>query len=252
MRCRCHKEISLWSDGVGALTRLAGWTLTTLSCAIVWFPKFSFFKRPMSFSSVRFAALPFASLSTDALRAQLTDQEIAQCADYASGERHKHLCGRLLCRQIVSEATGCPLGEAPVAHDGDRGPTILGTSNLCLSLSYSGTRAVAAIANGPIGVDAETIRHLDDLDTLIAETCHCSEQAVLNGLDPTDRLRKFYEFWTGKEAFLKGLGAGLSIAPERISLSEHPGCVFLDGCKTRWSVYLMGEIGGEVVSLAKL
>ena len=129
---------------------------------------------------------------------------------------------------------------------------ILGTSNFCLSLSYSGTRAVAAIANGPIGVDAETIRPLDDLDTLIAETCHCSEQVVLNGTDPTDRLRKFYEIWTGKEAYLKALGAGLSIAPERISLSEHPGRVFLDGCDTGWSVYFFCEMGGEVVSIAKL
>lgn len=206
----------------------------------------------MSFSSVRLAALPFASLPTDAIRAQLTDKEVAQCAVYASGEQHKHLCGRLLCRQVVSEAFGCALTAAPVAHHGGRGPAILGTSNFCLSLSYSGTRAVAAMANGPIGVDAETIRPLDDLDTLIAETCHCSEQAVLSGLDPTERLRKFYEFWTGKEAYSKGLGAGLSIAPERISLSARPGSVFFDGCKTRWSVYFMGAIGGEVVSLAKL
>lgn len=188
----------------------------------------------------------------DAVRAQLTDEEISQCAGYVPEARHKHLCGRLLCRQIVSEAIGCSLDEAKVVHAKGRGPAILGASNLYLSLSYSDTRVVAALSNGPIGVDAETVRPLTDLDALISETCHCSERAALNGLDPALRLRMFYKFWTGKEAYLKALGAGLSVSPERISLSEHRGRVFLDGRETDWSVEFMGETGDEVVSIAKL
>ncbi|MCO6440625.1 MAG: 4-phosphopantetheinyl transferase family protein [Nitrococcus mobilis] len=79
---------------------------------------------------------------------------------------------------------------------------------------------------------------------LLAEAhCHPREQAYTVGDEPAGALARFYRIWTRKEAYLKGIGTGLTRPPESFcTLSER-----IDG----WSLHNWPEPPpGHVAALA--
>jgi 4'-phosphopantetheinyl transferase len=71
---------------------------------------------------------------------------------------------------------------------------------------------VIGISERRIGVDVEEIRPIDDLPT-IAETYFTrAECSFLFQHPPADRMQAFFRCWTRKEACIKAVGKGLSIA----------------------------------------
>jgi 4'-phosphopantetheinyl transferase len=62
----------------------------------------------------------------------------------------------------------------------------------------------------PIGVDVEALRPMPDALDLAQRFFSAGEADALGALDPADRDRAFLRMWTRKEAYLKGLGLGLS------------------------------------------
>ena len=82
-----------------------------------------------------------------------------------------------------------------------------------LSFNLSGTRGLALAAvtrGGPIGVDVEALRGMPDALDIARSFFSADEVDALAGLAPAPRARAFLVAWTRKEAYLKGLGVGLS------------------------------------------
>lgn len=88
-----------------------------------------------------------------------------------------------------------------------------------LSLSHSGTWAVCALSDRPVGVDVEEIR--PHSEGLVTQVCTPAELTRLRA--PAD----FCRLWTAKESFLKYLGVGLTVFPRRVEVDAHR--VTLDG-----------------------
>ena len=87
------------------------------------------------------------------------------------------------------------------------------------SLSHSGHYAVVAVANGrAIGVDVEVCR--PDVEALsLAQRFFASlESDRIAQAHGQEQQRLFYRYWTGKEAYLKGRGVGLSLGLDRFEL----------------------------------
>jgi 4'-phosphopantetheinyl transferase len=61
-----------------------------------------------------------------------------------------------------------------------------------------------------VGVDVELIRADADLDGIAAKFFTRAEQDALASLPPAQRLAASFHCWTRKEAYLKGIGAGLT------------------------------------------
>ena len=61
-----------------------------------------------------------------------------------------------------------------------------------------------------IGVDVERIRRLPDFLSIAQNYFHPEEVALLVKMPDNRKRDLFYEFWTKKEAFIKGTGEGLS------------------------------------------
>jgi len=81
------------------------------------------------------------------------------------------------------------------------------------NLSHSGDIALVAVAGGAaVGVDVEQVRDDIECERLARRFFSDREQAELFALESdVARVRAFFTCWTRKEAFIKGVGEGLSI-----------------------------------------
>jgi 4'-phosphopantetheinyl transferase len=61
-----------------------------------------------------------------------------------------------------------------------------------------------------VGVDVEAIRATADVDGIAARFFSPGEQRALASLPPAQRVAASFQCWTRKEAYVKGIGAGLS------------------------------------------
>lgn len=91
--------------------------------------------------------------------------------------------------------------------------------DLRFSLSHAGDGALLAITAGrEVGVDLECERPVEALE-LARHHFAPAECAALAAVDGPDRLRAFYRVWTRKEAFVKGVGLGLSLPLDEFEVS---------------------------------
>lgn len=128
-----------------------------------------------------------------------------------------------------------------VFRHGPRGKPFLEGGELSFNLSHSGQLALVAVAAEEVGVDVEKVRRLESL-TQIAER-HFSDRefAALDELEGDARELAFYRCWTRKEAYIKALGEGLSMALDSFEVSIAAQAAFLachDGREdpARWSM----------------
>ena len=86
------------------------------------------------------------------------------------------------------------------------------------SLSHARGVVACAIAAGiPIGVDVERIDRSMVVDGLAERHFTPAEAAALQRCPGPTRATRFVELWTLKEAFLKAIGLGLTLAPNSMS-----------------------------------
>ncbi|MEU6056335.1 4'-phosphopantetheinyl transferase superfamily protein [Streptomyces xanthochromogenes] len=90
------------------------------------------------------------------------------------------------------------------------------------SLSHSRGMALVAVASAPVGADVERVPRSDTVD-ICARSLHPDEQRELAAVAPEERHGAFGRIWTRKEAYLKGLGTGLSRQPSLDYLGADTG-----------------------------
>jgi len=84
-------------------------------------------------------------------------------------------------------------------------PFIANHPDIHFNLSHSGTVALCAISDHPVGADVETYRNISP--SLINYTMNESEQEQINV--SSNRTMQFLHLWTRKEALLKLTGEGI-------------------------------------------
>lgn len=106
-------------------------------------------------------------------------------------------------------------------------------SDVHFSLSHSGDLALVALAATPVGADVEELTPATVADELTA-VLHPRERAELAALsDPSERGRATSRAWVRKEAYLKGIGTGLSRATDLDYVGTLPDA---PGAPDGWSV----------------
>ncbi len=142
-------------------------------------------------------------------------------------DRRRFVAARGLLRAIL----GRYLDRAPAALRfcaGPYGKPALtqedGNDDLRFNVSHAGDLALFAIARGrEVGVDVERVRAEISLDSLIATCCSPQEIVALNACPPRERAAAFFACWTAKEAYLKGIGRGLSLPLDRLTVDPVVG-----------------------------
>jgi 4'-phosphopantetheinyl transferase len=160
----------------------------------------------------------------DALRAHLDDDEVRSAASRRDDTiRDRYVVAHGALRSIL----GAQLGVAPVAVVLDRRcrrcgdpahgkPMVesdaLPDAELQFNLSHSGSVAVVAVVTGArVGVDVERLRPRAKLDALAARVLDSKDHADWLDLPEDQQLRAFLERWTAKEAYVKAIGAGITV-----------------------------------------
>ena len=180
-----------------------------------------------AFDSVRLDVGPgFALWLTNLIRppaqerlAWLSENESRKASRFVfERDRRRYLAAHGELRALLSSR----LAIAPEQLEFEVGPfgkpRLTNSSSCAFNLSHSEDVAVVLISDeGHIGVDVEMLRPVPDALALAQRNFSDEECAVLAEVDIAQRDLAFLAGWTRKEACLKAIGSGLSIAPQTFS-----------------------------------
>jgi len=161
-------------------------------------------------------------------------------------DRTRFILRRATLRMILSEYLAAPAGTIRFTYgpNGKPGLDLRDDAGLRFSLASCGEVALYAVTRTrSVGVDVEALRPLIDLAGLIARFCAPREASLMAGLAVEERERAFFAGWTRKEAYVKALGEGLSLAPNRVDVS--PGADL-----GAWTIETMVPLPGYVGAVA--
>lgn len=136
-------------------------------------------------------------------------------------DRHAFFAGKILLRRALSSYLGCP-PEILSFKTGPHGkPYLSSLPDMYFNLSHSGNYiAVAFSSAAPIGIDIEKVRKNFRAESLVRRFFHPDEYREFQRRPEDARQEFVFRRWTVREAFLKGLGDGLSISPDSFYVSE--------------------------------
>lgn len=165
---------------------------------------------------VRFADFSAPELLA-ALARDLSPEERLRSERVMDPERRKQpLLSRALLRHVLSSyVPQVPPGTWTLLPDPRGRPQVVTPYPLAVpvfNVSHSGDVLVIAVTrSGLLGVDVERLRPRRYLEALARRHFSASECAWVLAVTPPERVLRFHEIWTLKEAYVKALGLGLSI-----------------------------------------
>ena len=172
---------------------------------------------------------------------------------FADHQRRYQICHGAL-RRILAGYLECTPAEVVLRH-GPRGKPYIDGEGPSFNLSHSGKLALVGVARDELGVDVEKVRRLESLRQIAERHFSDVEYAELAGLEGDAQQLAFYRCWTRKEAYIKALGEGLSMALDSFDVSLGPAAKFLachDGREEPddWSMLDISPGDGFVGALA--
>jgi 4'-phosphopantetheinyl transferase len=120
-----------------------------------------------------------------------------------------------------------------------------GGKDLRFNLSHSGDLALVVVATGrEVGIDLERMHRDLDVSALADRSLSPRELAIWEALDEGAQRDLFYRLWVRKEAYLKGIGVGLTWPLRRVDVSRsttdaHAATTIphVDGLPVGWTTY---------------
>lgn len=170
----------------------------------------------------------------------LSDEERARADRFHfSIDRERFIAGRVALRCILGRYLGVEPASVSIAVDDHGKPHLTGDQAwLRFNLSHSADLLILAIAHErEIGVDVEWMRDNMSFQMLAESFLTPADATALSALPEPQKMRRFYELWTGTEARLKAEGVGLARGTHIVQ-------------PERWKVLSMEPAAGYVGALA--
>jgi len=134
----------------------------------------------------------------------------------AHGALRSILAGYLRCDPTTLSFTQSPRGKPSLEGPEAKIP-------LHFNLTHSNEMALVAVTSiGPVGVDVECIRPLNDASGIADRFFSPRESQGLAALPPGEKPPAFFNLWTRKEAWLKATGQGISESLDKVEVSFLP------------------------------
>jgi 4'-phosphopantetheinyl transferase len=157
----------------------------------------------------------------------LSPQELQRAARFVfQRDRRRYRVAHTALRRLLAARMHVAPQDLQFSEGPFGKPALRDVASECaFNLSHSeDDAAVLMTANGEVGVDIEVLRTMPDALDLAERNFSAEECAALTGVVPAERDAAFLTGWTRKEACLKAIGSGLSIAPHTFTagLAHHP------------------------------
>jgi 4'-phosphopantetheinyl transferase len=159
--------------------------------------------------------------------------------------RRRYVARRGILRELIGSYLNCDPAGLAFAHNAYGKPAIA-RSDLCFNLSHSHGMALYAFCrHTEVGCDIERRDPTFVAEQIPERFFSRDEVRILRSLPLRDQTEAFFNCWTRKEAYIKAVGHGLSIALDSFDVSLAPGDApaLLRGCDG-WSVQSFEPLAG--------
>ena len=125
----------------------------------------------------------------------------------------QHGTAELLLNRSLGQCTDV---QTPVQYYRNKHgkPYLTDAPEVYVNWSHSGDYVICAISDQEVGIDLQRMDR-EPKENLIRKTLMSEECEDLKKVASEDQKKRFYEYWSVKESFLKALGTGFYISPNR-------------------------------------
>jgi 4'-phosphopantetheinyl transferase len=132
-------------------------------------------------------------------------------------------------RQILADYLKTPADELAIEWNEFGKPFLRDFPDWHFNLSHSGEKLLLAISHkNPVGIDIEFIKNRTSLNDVVKRCFAISEQNYWFDLPEAEKLTAFYDFWTRKEAVVKGIGRGIALGLNQCEIDINQSNQFLN------------------------
>jgi 4'-phosphopantetheinyl transferase len=198
--------------------------------------------------SLWWAPLDLSASALGDLAACLSSEERGRADRFCRPVDREHfVAARGWLRHLLASRLHCSPCDISIVT-GEHGKPRLACSDLSFSAARRANIALYATSwRIEVGVDVEAIRASADIDGLATRFMSPAEQRALASLPPAQRPAAFFQCWTRKEAYVKGIGTGLSFPLREIDVwdgDRRPATV------SGWSVHQVDVAPGFAAAVA--
>ena len=160
-----------------------------------------------------------------ALAATLSEDEQARAAKFRfSRDREQFILARGTLRLLLAQYWDVAPAHLRFAYEPNGKPYLTTTNGartpLQFNVSHTSGLVVLAFAwQCEVGIDVERVRPEFADDLTAQQFLTTAELNAWRALSPALQPQAFFHRWTCKEAYLKAIGAGLSVAPTTLSVT---------------------------------
>jgi 4'-phosphopantetheinyl transferase len=161
------------------------------------------------------AHVPSAQSVLARLNSTLSGDEQARASQfYFRTDRTRFVVGRGALRSILSIYLDTQTENIAFRYGSHGKPAVSApadATDIYFNLSHSKDWTVLAVARArAVGIDIEHVRSNFDYEEMAALVFSERDRRIFDGIPAHAKLRSFFDAWTGKEAYVKTVGKGLS------------------------------------------
>lgn len=169
-----------------------------------------------------------------------TEEQTKALQFYFPADQNAYIVSHGVMRHLLANYLNCDPTSIRYHYNAYGKPSIP-DEVIHFNLSHSGQLACLAVAMNPVGVDIERMIPLDNYVALADHFLSKQERNWFENLAPSAQQLAFYRAWTRKEAYIKGIGLGLSYPVEQVTISLHDEAKLLEdranpSNEHRWSL----------------
>jgi len=146
---------------------------------------------------------------------------------YFARDRNRFVAARVCLRTLLGAYLKIEPGNIKFSYNEYGKPSLAqpaNTGKINFNVAHSGDVAIYGFTRGrQIGVDVEQIKPEFASFDIAINYFSKSEVTKLGQLCPAHRQRAFFDCWARKEAFIKGIGQGLSLGLDQFEVAFAPG-----------------------------
>jgi 4'-phosphopantetheinyl transferase len=149
---------------------------------------------------------------------RLDSEEVGRAGRFRTHElRGRYVASHVALRTVLADYEGLPPGSMRFdrtcllcGHAGHGRPRLVG-GGVEFNLSHGGELCVIAVSKEPVGADVEALGRRFPAERLVRRTTTDREWDALHRLAGEPRHQAFLELWCRKEAYVKGIGTGITV-----------------------------------------